>query len=141
MQAFDTSIQPLGVQNRIDLRRVKISGSVTLLPRRTKRIGIGAAAIEAWAMPSRECRRLVEEEQFGPALCTHHVAAAATEFADADNPRFRSPAPLEQRARRRIVNDATIAGEQSARGRRDDVAQGGDAILQGQGRSSEKTSF
>ena len=130
MQPFCLPVQSFGVQHLIHLRRAHSAEAVPLLPRRAKSVGVVAAAVEARAVSGRERGRLIEKEQFGPAPRGHHVAAAAAEFANASDPRLAAPAPVQQRLRRRIMDDAAIAGEQAALRRRDDLAGRRDTILQ-----------
>jgi hypothetical protein len=131
MQSLHSPIQPLTMQHPVDIRRAGVCDAVAPLPRRAKTIGVVAAAIEARAMPRSERRRLVQKKQFGPASRAHHVAAAAAEFADAGDPRLAAPAPVQQRFRGGIVDDAAIAGEQAALRGCDDLAGWRDAVLQG----------
>src|SRR5438876_2801037 len=86
-----------------------------------KPVGVDPAAEEARATSRRQCSCLVEEEQLGPAAAAHHLAPAASEFADASEPCPARPAP-RQRLRSGIVDDAAVAGEHPAMRRGDDVA-------------------
>ena len=105
--------------------------AIALLPCRAKPVRIVTAAEEARAMASRKRGGLVEKEQLGPAPRAHHLTPPAPEFADASEPGAARPAPLQQGPGCGIVNDAAIAGEHPAMRRRDDVAGGRDAVLQG----------
>ncbi len=78
---------------------------------------------------------LVQEEQLGPAARAHDGAPDVAVPEGADQPGAAGPATGQQRAGLRIVQDASIAGEQSPFRRRDDVAQGRDTVLQRHGRS------
>jgi hypothetical protein len=74
-------------------------------------------------MTGGERRRLVEEEQLRPTSSAHHVAADALVVAGADKPRLGRPAFWQQRPRRGIVDDAAIAGEETALRCCDDFAK------------------
>src|SRR5581483_273101 len=89
------------------------------------------AAIEARAMAGGEGRGLVEKEQLGPAAPRHHLAAAAAEFEHTGEPGRCRPALVQQGSGRGIMDDAAIADKHSALGGGDDVAEWGDAVLQG----------
>jgi len=110
------------VQHRIHVRRENIAHPIALLPRRAETIRVLAPAIETRPMPCRECSRLIEKEQLGPALPFHYLAATAAEFQHASEPDVGGPALPEQRLRRRIVNDTAIADKHSARCDRYDLA-------------------
>src|SRR5690606_17022844 len=114
----------------VDVGGANTADSIALLPRRTKPVGVIAAAKEAWPMSARQGRGLVEEEQFGPALRRHHLAAAAAEIAQADQPCLARPALPQQRPRRGIMDDAAIASEQAAVRRGDNLACRRDTVLQ-----------
>ncbi len=130
MQAPGSPRQPLVVQHRVHLAGARRLDALPFGPGTPERGCRVAAAEEARPMAGGEGRRLVEEKQFGPALRRHHVAAAAAKVAGADDPRLGGPAPPQQCLARGIMDDATVAGEQALVGRRNDVAERGDAILQ-----------
>src|ERR1700731_1183821 len=130
MKPLLAMIQPLAMQHDVNVISANIRNTIALFPCRAKPVGVLAAAEEARAMPRRQCGRLVEEEQLGPAAPAHHRAPPAAEFADASEPRPARPAP-RQRFGGGIVNDAAIAGEHPAMRRGDDVAGRRDAVLQG----------
>src|SRR6185369_8326768 len=89
-----------------------------------------AAAVEAGPVAGGKRRRLVEEEQLGPAPPRHRHTVEVLVLELADQPAFEAPALLQERAALRIVDDAAVAGEQPARRGRDDIAERGDAVLQ-----------
>src|SRR2546423_14323040 len=97
MQPLLAAVQPFTMQHRIHVACENGPRAVALLPRATKPVGVVAAAEEARPMSGRECRRLVEKEQFGPAPTTHHLAPPSPELAKAGDPCGRRPALPEQR--------------------------------------------
>src|SRR5438552_14288929 len=113
--------EPLAIKPRVNVARQHAPDAVAILPRCAKPVGVVAAAEEARAMSRRQCSCLVEEEQLGPAAAAHHLAPAASEFADASEPRPARPAP-RPRLRSGIVDDAAVAGEHPAMRRGDDFA-------------------
>ncbi len=125
--------EPLPVQYRVDLARQLIIHTVAFLPRRAKAVRVLAPAVEARTVPGRECGRLIEKEQLGPAAAAHHLAPAPAEFADASEPGRGRPAFSEQRPGRGVVDDAAIAGEQPAVRGGDDLARRRDTVLQRHG--------
>src|SRR6185312_1505018 len=131
MQPLLTAFETLTMQCGVKLPRTNAFHAIALFPRRSKTVGVVAAAEETWAMPGGECGRLGEKEQFCPTPAAHHLAPPAPEFADAGDPCRARPAFFQQGLRRGIVDDAAIAGEHSAMRRRDDVAGGCDAVLEG----------
>src|SRR5476649_2619974 len=122
MQPLVAAIQSLAMQHFIDFRCAQAAYAIAPFPRGAKPQRVGAAAKEAWPVPRRERGRLVEKEQLGPAAAAHYGATPAPEFADAGNPGLGGPALAQQRLRCWVVNDAAIAGEQSAMPRRDDFS-------------------
>src|SRR5690606_30802791 len=96
----------------------------------------GAPAIEARPVAGSERGHLIEEEELCPAdtpawrVAPHHDAAAAAEFARADEPGLGGPAAAEQRARFRIVDDTAIARKHAARVHGVDRPERIDTILQ-----------
>src|SRR6185437_12305676 len=88
------------------------------------------AAEKARAVSRRERDRLVEEEQFGPTAATHHRAPPVLVFAEADEPGFARPAPVQQSPGRRVMNDPAVAGEHPSLRDRDDVSERGYPVLQ-----------
>ena len=130
MQSLLATVQPLAMQHGVDVTQADVCEAIALLPCRAKAVGVVAAAVEARAMAGGERSGLVEEEQFGPAASAHHLAPAPPEFADAYEPRLRSPALVQQGFGRGIMDDAAIAREKAALRRRDDVARGSHAVLQ-----------
>ncbi len=122
MQPLLSTFQPLSMQHRVHFGREHTCNAIALFPRGAKPVGIVAAAIEARTVSGRERGRFVEKEQFGPAPAAHHLAPPSPEFADASEPRVGAPAPRQQRPGCGIMNDAAIAGEQTAMRRGDDVA-------------------
>src|SRR5229473_1028701 len=117
------------MKHGVDVARQYAPDAVAFFPRRAKPVGVVATAEEAWAMSRRERGRLVKKEQRGPAAASHHLAPPAFEFADASEPRPAGPAP-RQGFRCGVVDDAAIAGEQSAMRGSDDVACWRDPVLQ-----------
>src|SRR6266566_9251318 len=117
------------MKHGVDVARQHAPDAVALLPRRAKPAGGVAAAEEARAVSRRERGRLVEKEQLGPAAAAHHLAPPALEFTDASEPRLASPSP-RQGFRYGVVDDAAVAGEQSAMRGSDDVACWRDPVLQ-----------
>ena len=86
-------------------------------------------------MPGGQRGHLVEEEQLGPAraasaVAAHRLAPPPLEVAEQMIQAFVDQRLLEQRPRRRIMDDAAIAGEQAARRHGVDVAERVDAVLQ-----------
>src|SRR5829696_2267057 len=89
-----------------------------------------AAAFAAGAVAGGERRHLVEEEQLGVAGAPDR-AMASLEVEHAADPLLRGPAPPPQRSRVTIVKaPAAIAEQEPARGRRDELAEGRDPVLQ-----------
>src|SRR5712671_1971894 len=130
MQALLAAFQPLAVKHGVDIARVNMRDAIALFPGGAKPVGVVAAAEKARAVPRGERGGLVEKEQFGPAATTHHLAPASPEFADAGKPRLARPAPRQQGLGSGVMNDAAIAGEQSAMRGGDDFACGSDPVLQ-----------
>src|SRR5882672_10839687 len=130
MQPLLRPREPLAVKHGVDIARENMRDAIALFPRGTKPVGVIAAAEEARAVPRGQRGRLVEKEQLGPAASAHHLAPASPEFADAGKPRLARPAPRQQGLGCGVMNDAAIAGEQSAMPGGDDVACGSDAVLQ-----------
>src|SRR4051812_37891262 len=102
------------MQHGVDVAREGGSNTIALLPRCAKPVGIVAAAEETGTMAGRERGRFIEKEQLGPAPPAHHLAPPALELADAGDPRWGGPAPLQQRLGCGIVDDAAVAGEQAS---------------------------
>src|SRR5438552_1324107 len=78
----------------------------------------------------RRRQHAIDIEQLGPALRPHHRAAPTAECTGADDPRLAGPAPRQQSPRRRIMDDAAIAGEEPALRNGDDLAKGRHPVLQ-----------
>src|SRR4051794_13863725 len=120
MQPLLAPLQPLAMQNLVHVARENIGDSIPLLPAAAKAVGVVAATEEAWAMAGGEGGGLIEKEQFGPAPSRHHLAPPAAEFADAGDPGRRRPAFFQKSLGGGIVDDAAVAGEDSAMGIGDD---------------------
>ncbi len=75
-------------------------------------------------MARRQCHRLIEKEEFGPAPIGHDIAATTLVFATADQPCLARPASVQQRFGCRIVDNAAIAREQPSLRNRHDIAEG-----------------
>src|SRR5882724_140658 len=130
MQPLLRPREPLAVKHGVDVARENIGHAIALFPGGAKPVGVVAAAEEARPVPRGERGCLVEKEQLGPAVTTHHLAPPSLEFADASEPRLAGPAPRQQRLGCGVMNDAAIAGEHSAMRCRDDVACRSDPVLQ-----------
>ena len=130
MEPLAAPIEPLRVEDRIDFRGQRQLPRSVPGPRGTKGFRSRAPAEEARPVPGRERHRLVEEEQLRPAAACHHVAPSALEFAKTYEPGLASPAPLQQRAGRGIVNDPAIAAEHAPLRYRQDVAEWRYPVLQ-----------
>src|SRR5579871_2428505 len=87
-------------------------------------------------MSGRERRRLVEEEELGPAPTCHRSPAPTFVVAEANDPGLRGPAPGEQGPRRGIVNDPAVAGEEAAGRNGEYLTKGRDAVRQGHRRAA-----
>src|SRR5579871_2247289 len=89
-----------------------------------------AAALGARPVARREGGRLVEEEQAGVATRWHRAAraAAAAELEATRDPASQLPLPAEDFVG--IVQPPAVAVDQAALGRRDDLAERRDAILE-----------
>src|SRR5215813_11976601 len=130
MPSFVAPQESLAVKHGIHLGRARRWASVSLRPSRTKSVRLLAPAVEARPMAGRERRGFVEEEELGPAAPRHDLAPDASELADAGDPGLRRPAPAQQGARGRIMDDAAIAHEEPALRDGDDVAERRHPVLQ-----------
>src|SRR3954468_12196068 len=129
MQSLLARREPLRVKHGVDIARENFSHAIALLPRRAEPVGVLAAAEEAGTMPGGQRGGLIEKEQLSPATTGHHLAPLAPELANASKPGPAAPAS-GQGFSRGIVDDASIAGEDAAMRRSDDIARWSDAILQ-----------
>src|SRR5690606_34392477 len=91
------------------------------------------AAVGARPMAGRECRGLVQEEEFAPVTGAEHLAASSLEVQQAGDPGLA--APLRDHFTPVVVDDAAVAGPGAARRHRLEAAHWRDAILQGHGAS------
>jgi hypothetical protein len=130
MQTLAAAGETFEMQHRVDVARfgyrhlsVSRKSPLECLSRRS-------SAQEAWSMSGGEARRFVQEEQFGPTAGRHDGATDTAPVEGAYQPRPTGPAPLEQRAGLRIVDDPPISSEVSPLGRGHDVGHGCDAILE-----------
>jgi hypothetical protein len=80
-------------------------------------------------MARRKSDGLIKEEQLGPASAGHDRSTTTFVPMATDEPGLGSPAPVQQGLRRRIVNNAAIAGEHAPLGNGNNLAEGGDAVL------------
>jgi hypothetical protein len=109
--------------------RIGIGGLTTMAgaPRGREALVIRVAAFGARAMTGGKGGRLIQEEELRVGSRPHDRAPSATEFRAAGNP----SAALGEAddAAFAIVQDATVAHQESAAGTGNDVTEGGDAIL------------
>jgi hypothetical protein len=80
------------MENRVHLRRAE---ALSAVEEGAERLGLRAAAFKTRAMAGRESGDFIKEEQFGVAAAPH-LALAALEGADADDPLLGSPAATSQ---------------------------------------------
>jgi hypothetical protein len=80
-------------------------------------------------MTCGERNRLVEKEQLGPAAAGHHVALPALVVEDTNQPCLGCPALFQQRLGRRIVDDPSVADEETSLWYRHYIAKRGYAVL------------
>src|SRR5262249_51399103 len=125
------AIEPLAMQDGVDIARQHAADAVALLPATAKPLGVITAAEETWTMPGGKGGRFIQKEKLGPASPAHHLAPPPLELADADQPGRAGPTPPEKGLGGGIMDDAAIAGEQPPMRVGDDVASGKDAVLQG----------
>jgi hypothetical protein len=82
-------------------------------------------------MSRRQCGGLIEEEQLGVAVGLHHgQAVSALELEHAGDPLPAGPAPAAERAVGQMKGASAIAHHQAALRRGDNVAGGGDTVLE-----------
>ena len=121
-------LDPLGVELRVDRVGADLI-RVELAPDLAEPDVVLAAAERARAVPGRERRRLVEEEQLGePAGLQQRLAVPAAEPETARDPPLAveppaDPAPL-------IVQAPTVAVHETATGFGDQLAERGDTVPQ-----------
>jgi len=127
------ALDPLVMQDAVDRFGGRAQPAFCGGPGIPKLLGSLASAEKARAMARRKSDGLIEEEQLCSASASHDRSAATFVLTATDEPGLGGPAPVQQRLRFRIVDDATVAGEHAAMGRGDDVAAGSDAILQRHG--------
>src|SRR5207248_9169232 len=130
MQPLASVVEPLSVQDGIHFcgpRRPYRPGE---RPGVTKGLCGFTTAEETRAMTCRKRDRLVQKEQLCPAATSHHVATAASKFAQTGKPSLGRPASFQQRPGRRVMNNPAVAGEHAFLRYRDDVAERGHPVLQ-----------
>ena len=93
-----------------------------LLHSAAKCSALGAAALEAGAMPGGQRGRLVEEEQLGVAVGLHQLPAPALELEQAGDPLPGRPAARLERLVGQMEAAAAVAHHQAAVRRGDDLA-------------------
>jgi len=125
--AFGFVIQAFGVK-----RPIHCTGRCALVlagKQPGEKFRIAATTFKTWPMPRRKSRHFVEEEQFR-IVATPHIALAILEVENAADPLPRCPTPAGQCAIGGVKLAAAIAHQRSARRRRNEFAEGGDAVLQ-----------
>lgn len=117
----------LGVQRPVDIVDSDRAIGMRLCPRLAEEQEILTATLCAGTVTGRECRRLVQEEEFGEPSRLQEDAAAALEFEPAGDPPLHLPCP-DQPAML-VVQHAPVAEQEPPRiggddlsGRRDPVA-------------------
>src|SRR6476469_3892255 len=96
MQSLAPVLEPFRVQYGVDFRGPRHPYRSVEHPSITKGSRGVSTAEETRAVPCRERDRLVEKEQLRPTAGSHDRAAAPLEFADANEPGFACPAPVQQ---------------------------------------------
>jgi len=129
MHAFASELEALTMQDRVDGsgggRRRALGGRSS----RAKQFRSFTSAKKARAVTRRKGHGLVEEEKLCPAPASHDQAAPSLILATTHQPCLCRPPSGQQGLCRRIVDDATIAGEHAPLGDGDDLAEGCDAVL------------
>src|SRR5262245_32281661 len=129
MDALAATLDPLVMQDAVDRFGGRARPAFCGGPRIPKPLGSLASAEKARAMARRQSDGLIEEEQLGPASASHDGSAATFVLTATDEPGFGGPAPVQQRLRCRIVDDASVGGEHATLGYSDNLAEGCDAVL------------
>src|SRR5712671_1609394 len=129
MEAPAATLDPLVMQDAVDRFGGRAQPTFCGCPEISKPLGGLAPADKARAMARRKSDGLIEEEQLGPASASYDRSAATFVLTATDEPGLGGPAPVQQRLRRRIVDDATIADEHAPLGYGDNLAEGCDAVL------------
>ena len=120
-------LDPLALESHVD--RVGADVAVEPAPERREPVVVVPAAECARAMPRRERRRLVEEEQLGElAGLEERRAVPVLEDQPAGDPASYLPAPPDPPFG--VVQAAAIPVDQAARRCRDEVAERRDAVLE-----------
>jgi hypothetical protein len=121
--------RPLLVQPAVEVVRRRHHPAMGGRPRLAKAHVVAVAALGAGAMTGGKGGSLVQEEELGVRAGAHDLPAAATELEATDD-----PPPYLREAHETavlVVEDAAVAHEEAAAAGGHDVAEGGDAVLQG----------
>jgi hypothetical protein len=102
---------------------------VPLGPSRAIRFRRFTPATKARAVARGKGHGLAEKEKLGPATASHDRAPPSPILATTHQPCLCRPPSGQQGLCRRIMDDATIAGEQAPLGDGDDLAEGCNAVL------------
>jgi hypothetical protein len=129
MDALTTVVEPFAMQDAVNGSGGSVRFASRGCPGFLEPLGSFPPAHKTRTMARREGDSLVEEEKLGPASAGHDCPADVLVFEATDEPRLAGPALAEQSLRHRIVDDATIAGEDTSLGYRDNFTEGRDAIL------------
>ena len=111
--------------------RAEASIAVRGEPGRLEAAKVRPAAFPARAMAGRQRRRLVQEEQLGVAVRSHHLTAPAAKRQHAGDPGAVAAGDPPHDPPAGIVEAAAVAHERAARGRGDQVAERRHAVLEG----------
>jgi hypothetical protein len=88
MQPLAATIQPLAMQDGVDILCQEIGRAIALFPRTAETIGVVAAAVEAWPMAGGESRGLIEKEQLGPRLPVNRPRCGSATMSPSGVTRF-----------------------------------------------------
>src|SRR5437660_1202004 len=129
MGALCAAVEPLRLKDQINLGRMRNFSTLRAPPKFRERFCVVSPAFKAGAMTGGQGSGLIEEEKFGVAGIPN-FATSIFELQNAANPLPRGPAPISECQRIAMKAPAAIAEEQSACGRRNQIAKGIDTVLQ-----------
>ena len=132
------AIHTLGMQHLIHRRGAgALVAAVRPGPQFGEPVGVGAPAFEAGPVTGGERRGLVQEEQLGVAIGLHDLAMPALELEHAGDPLSGGPAAGPDGLVGCVEGPAAIAHQQASMRRGDDLALGGDAVLERHAQSAK----
>ncbi len=133
MNPLLATVEPLAVQGEVHRVGVgALAQSESVAPAGGEIDGVPAAAFEAGAVPSRERRHFVEEEELS-VVAAPDVAMPVLEFEHAADPPPRRPAPTGEELVGGVNFPAAIAHEEPARRDSVKLSERIDPILQRHG--------